>query len=41
MFVRRTVNLRRITSDRYGCIVKELYVDGMNVQEAMVFCYLF
>ena len=36
MVVGRTVNLRRITTDRYGRTVCELYVDGMNVQQAMV-----
>ena len=36
MVVGRTVNLRRITTDRYGRTVGELYVDGMNVQQAMV-----
>ena len=36
MVVRRLVNLRRITTDRYGRTVGELYVDGMNVQQAMV-----
>ncbi|WP_413326986.1 thermonuclease family protein [Synechococcus sp. MIT S9503] len=32
----RTVGLRRITSNRYGRAVGELFVDGMNVQQAMV-----
>ena len=32
----RSVGLRRITTDRYGRIVGELFVDGMNVQQAMV-----
>ena len=36
MVVGRTVNLHRITTDRYGRTVGELYVDGMNVQQAMV-----
>ena len=36
MVVGRSVNLRRITTDRYGRTVGELYVDGMNVQQAMV-----
>jgi len=34
--VNRSVSLRRITIDRYGRTVGELYVDGMNVQQAMV-----
>ena len=32
----RSVGLRRITVDRYGRTVGELFVDGMNVQRAMV-----
>ena len=36
LVVGRTVNLRRITTDRYGRTVGELYIDGMNVQQAMV-----
>ena len=32
----RSVSLRRITTDRYGRTVGELFVDGMNVQQAMV-----
>jgi len=32
----RSVGLRRITTDRYGRTVGELFVDGMNVQQAMV-----
>ena len=36
MLTGKTVNLRRITTDRYGRTVGELYVDGMNVQQAMV-----
>ena len=36
MVVGRSVNLRRITTDRYGRTVGELYVYGMNVQQAMV-----
>ena len=36
MVVGRSVNLRRITTDRYGRTVDELYVDVMNVQQAMV-----
>jgi endonuclease YncB( thermonuclease family) len=36
MVVGRSVGLRRITTDRYGRTVGELFVDGMNVQQAMV-----
>ena len=36
MVVGRSVGLRRITVDRYGRTVGELFVDGMNVQQAMV-----
>ena len=36
MVVGRMVNLRRVTTDRYGRTVGELYIDGMNVQQAMV-----
>ena len=36
MVVGRSVSFRRITIDRYGRTVGELYVDGMNVQQAMV-----
>ena len=32
----RTVGLRRITTDRYGRTLGELFVDGMNVRQAMV-----
>ena len=32
----RTVNLRRITTDRYGRTVGELFVGGTNVQQQMV-----
>ena len=32
----RSVGLRRIAVDRYGRSVGELFVDGMNVQQAMV-----
>ena len=32
----RSVGLRRITTDRYGRIVGELFVNGMNVQQTMV-----
>ena len=36
MAVGRSVRLRRITTDRYGRTVGELFVEGMNVQQAMV-----
>ena len=36
MVVGRSVSLRRITVDRYGRTVGELFVDGMNVQQVMV-----
>ena len=36
MLVGRSVGLRRITTDRYGRTVGKLFVDGMNVQLAMV-----
>ena len=36
MVVGKPVSLRRITTDRYGRTVGELFVDGMNVQQAMV-----
>ena len=36
MVVGKPVSLRRITVDRYGRTVGELFVDGMNVQQAMV-----
>ena len=36
MVVGKPVGLRRITVDRYGRTVGELFVDGMNVQQAMV-----
>ncbi|WP_114991194.1 thermonuclease family protein [Synechococcus sp. UW179A] len=36
MVVGKSVGLRRITTDRYGRTVGELFVDGMNVQQAMV-----
>ena len=32
----RTVNLRRITTDRYGRTVGELFLGGTNVQQQMV-----
>ena len=31
-----TVGIRRITTDRYGRTVAELFIDGRNVQQAMV-----
>ena len=34
--VGKTVDLRRITMDRYGRTVGELFLDGMNVQQLMV-----
>ena len=36
MVVGRSVGLRRITKDRYGRTVGELFLDGINVQQAMV-----
>ena len=36
MVVGQTVGLRRITTDRYGRTVAELFLDGTNVQQAMV-----
>ncbi len=36
LVVGRSVHLRRITTDRYGRTVGELFVDGTNVQHAMV-----
>ena len=36
MIVGRDVVIRRITTDRYGRTVAELFVDGTNVQQAMV-----
>ena len=36
MVVGTPVSLRRITSDRYGRTVGELFVGGTNVQQAMV-----
>ena len=32
----KSVSMRRITTDRYCRTVGELFVDGMNVQQAMV-----
>ena len=36
LVVGRDVDLRRITTDRWGRTVGELFVDGTNVQEALV-----
>ena len=36
MVVGRPIRLRRITTDRYDRTVGELFVNGMNVQQAMV-----
>ena len=36
MVVGQAVGLRRITTDRYGRTVGELFIDGTNVQQAMV-----
>ena len=36
LVVGQTVGIRRITTDRYGRTVAELFVDGSNVQQAMV-----
>ena len=36
MVVGKDVVIRRITTDRYGRTVAELFVDGTNVQQAMV-----
>ncbi|MDC0303017.1 thermonuclease family protein [bacterium] len=36
MVVGRNVTIRRVTTDRYGRTVAELFVDGTNVQQAMV-----
>ena len=30
------VGIRRITRDRYGRIIGELYVDGINIDEGLV-----
>jgi len=32
----KTITLRRITTDRYGRTVGELFADGVNVQQTMV-----
>ena len=36
LVVGRKVTIRRITTDRYGRTVAELYVDGANVQQQLV-----
>ena len=36
MVAGKPLGLRRITKDRYGRTVGELFVDGLNVQQAMV-----
>ena len=36
MLMNKTVGIRRITTDRYGRTVAELFIDGTNVQQAMV-----
>ena len=36
LVVGRTVGIRRITRDRYGRTVAELFVDGSNVQQQLV-----
>ena len=36
MVVGRDVTIRRVTTDRYGRTVAELFVNGTNVQQAMV-----
>ena len=36
LVVGRTVGIRRITTDRYGRTVAELFVDGSNVQQQLV-----
>ena len=36
LVVGRKVGIRRITTDRYGRTVAELFVDGSNVQRRMV-----
>jgi len=36
MVVKRSVNLRRITTDCYGRTLVEMYVDGMNMKQDMV-----
>ena len=36
LVVGRAVGIRRITTDRYGRTVAELFVDGSNVQQQLV-----
>ena len=36
LVVGRKVGIRRITTDRYGRTVGELFIDGSNVQQRMV-----
>ena len=36
LVVGRTVGIRRITTDRYGRTVAQLFVDGSNVQQQLV-----
>ena len=36
LVVGRNVGIRRITTDRYGRTVAELFVDGSNVQQQLV-----
>ena len=36
MLMGQKVGIRRITTDRYGRTVAELYIDGTNVQQALV-----
>ena len=36
MVVGKSIRLRRITTDRYGRTVGELFDNGMNIQQAMV-----
>ena len=36
LVVERNVGIRRITTDRYGRTVAELFVDGSNVQQQLV-----
>ena len=36
LVVGQTVGIRRITTDRYGRTVAELFVDGSNVQQQLV-----
>ena len=38
LLINQRVSIRRISTDRYGRTVGELFVDGMNVQQAMVAC---